>query len=144
MLELKVKVVNINLSANHPLLRKSRSMYEYSWFIEQIQKHLTERKIREEAIGEAMRDCRKAGYMTDFIAEHGSEVLNMLFTEFNMEDALEVRGEERYEDGLEDGQSRIQKLIRYLLKEKRYEDLERISEDKGYLDQLCREYGIEA
>ena len=27
----------------------------------------------------------------------------MLFTEFNMEDALEVRGEERYEDGLEDG-----------------------------------------
>ncbi len=43
------------------------------------------------------------GIMVDFIQEHGTEVINMLFTEFNMEDALEVRGEEKYEEGLTDG-----------------------------------------
>ncbi len=103
MLELKVKVININLSAEHPILKQSRSMYEYSWFIQRIQEYLSEQRGREYAIRAAMEDCRRAGILTDFIAEHGSEVMNMLFTEFNMEDALEVRGEERYEDGLEDG-----------------------------------------
>ena len=36
--------------------------------------------------------------MVDFITDHGSEVQSMLFNEFNLEDALEVRGEERYEE----------------------------------------------
>lgn len=48
-------------------------------------------------------DCLKLGIMVDFIHAYGTEVINMLFTEFNLEDALEVRGEERYEDGFEDG-----------------------------------------
>ena len=39
----------------------------------------------------------------DFLKEHGSEVVNMLFTEFNMDDALRVRGEECFEEGLEKG-----------------------------------------
>ena len=52
-----------------------------------------------------MEECLNKGIMMNFIREHGSEVMNMLFTEFNMEDALEVRGEERYEDGLADGRA---------------------------------------
>lgn len=43
--------------------------------------------------------------MVDFLSTHGSEVSNMIFTEFNMEDALRVRGEEGYEDGLAEGKS---------------------------------------
>jgi len=38
-----------------------------------------------------------------FLAEHGSEAVNMLYTEFNMEDALEVRFEEGVEKGIEKG-----------------------------------------
>ena len=33
MLELKTKVININLAAGHEILTKSRSMYEYSWLL---------------------------------------------------------------------------------------------------------------
>ncbi|MBT9778083.1 hypothetical protein GPL15_16405 [Clostridium sp. MCC353] len=44
----------------------------------------------------------------EFLREHGTEASNMLFTEFNMEDALEVRGEEKFEEGMEKG---IQVLI---------------------------------
>ncbi len=103
MLELKVKMININPSAGHPILTESRSLYEYSYFIQKIRDYMKADLERDEAIRQAMRDCLREGIMVDFIQEHGTEVINMLFTEFNMEDALEVRGEEKYEEGLADG-----------------------------------------
>ncbi len=106
MLELKVKVINVNLPVNHPLLENCRPMYEYSWFIQHIRNHTAEGKSLDEAITQAIRDCEREGILVDFLREHGSEVVNMLFTEFNMDDALRVRGEERFEEGLEQGRER--------------------------------------
>ena len=63
-----------------------------------------------------MSDCEQKGFLAEFLREHGTEAVNMLFTEFNMEDALEVRYEEgRNEeirafilDYLEDGKTEEQ------------------------------------
>ena len=96
-------MININPSAKHPLLDHCQTIYEYSSFIQTIRNYLDLEYERTNAITAAMNDCLDKGIMVDFIHEHGSEVINMLFTEFNMEDALEVRGEERYADGLSDG-----------------------------------------
>ena len=51
--------------------------------------------------------------MTAFVRAHGSEAVNILFTQFNMEDALEANYEEGYEDGLLVGTKRgeLQKMI---------------------------------
>jgi len=38
------------------------------------------------------------GILVYFLKRHGSEVLNMLFTEWNLEDAIAVRCEEARED----------------------------------------------
>ncbi len=103
MLELKVKVINVNLPVNHPLFKNCRPMYEYSWFIQHIRDYTAEGKSLDEAITRAIRDCRQEGILVGFLNEHGSEVVNMLFTEFNMDDALRVRGEERFEEGLQEG-----------------------------------------
>ena len=105
MLELEVKMININPSAGHPILTESRALYEYSYFNQKIRDYLDSGLERETAIRQAMQDCLQEGIMVDFIQEHGSEVINMLFTEFNMEDALEVRGEERYAEGRADGKA---------------------------------------
>lgn len=102
MLELIVKVININLTVNHPLLERCRPLYEYSWFIQRIKDHMAQGEARDEAIRQAMCDCRSEGIMEAFLDEHGSEAENMLFTEFNMEDALEVRFEEGKEEGKEE------------------------------------------
>ena len=75
-------------------------MYEYSSFVQMVRNYLDAGELRDTAIQKAMFLCQKEGIMTDFIREHGSEVQNMLFTEFNMEDALEVR----YEEGIEKGE----------------------------------------
>ena len=101
MLELKVKMININPSANHPILQQSRSIYEYSWFVQRIRDYILMGKSRDDAISITLRECQEKGIMLDFIEEHGSEVHNMLFTEFNIDDAKEVW----YEEG------RIRELI---------------------------------
>jgi predicted transposase/invertase (TIGR01784 family) len=45
--------------------------------------------------------------MREFLKRNGSEVVNMLFTEFNMEDAIKVFYEEGKEDGIEQNQLKI-------------------------------------
>lgn len=44
--------------------------------------------------------------MSEFMREHGSEVSNRLFTQFNMEDALKANYEEGFEDGEEKGEEK--------------------------------------
>ncbi len=99
MLELTVKVININLPVNHPILQKCRPLYEYSWFIQKIREYEEQGMELSQAITYTIQDCTKEGIMVDFLRENSSEAVNMLFTEFNMDDALEVR----YEEGMQAG-----------------------------------------
>lgn len=102
MLELRTKVININLPEGHDILRQSRSMYEYSWFVQRIREHM-EHENRDVAIAHAIRDCLNENIMVDFITQYGHEVNNMLFQEFDLDKAREVWREEDFEDGREAG-----------------------------------------
>ena len=57
MVELKVKVININLLSGHKLLRECRPIYEYSWFIQRIKEYLDAGWRRDAAIEQAAKDC---------------------------------------------------------------------------------------
>lgn len=105
MLELMVKVININLSVGHPILERCRPLYEYAWFIQRIKDYLAAGMTRDQAIVKAMTDCETEGIMLEFLREHGTEAVNMLFTQFNMDDALSVRYDEGKEDGLIEGEA---------------------------------------
>lgn len=101
MLELTVKVININLPENHSILKKCRPLYEYAWFIQRIRDYTGQGQERDAAIVHAAEDCEREGILADFVRKHGTEAINMLFTQFNMDDALEVR----YEEGIEEGRA---------------------------------------
>ncbi|MFG6355457.1 MAG: hypothetical protein K1W26_01330 [Acetatifactor sp.] len=103
MVELEVKVININLPAGHKLLKECRPMYEYSWFIQRIKDYLGAGWIRDEAIAQAVRDCIEEGILVEFMKNHSSEVVNMLYTQWNYEDAVAVERQEAFEDGREAG-----------------------------------------
>ena len=74
-------------------------MYEYSWFIQRIRNYLSDGWGRDNAITQAVQDCLDNGIMTEFMKEHGSEAVNMLYTQWNWDDAMEVEREEAYEEG---------------------------------------------
>ncbi|MCM1542088.1 MAG: hypothetical protein NC121_12635 [Blautia sp.] len=140
MLELSTKVININLPVNHGVLGQCRPLYEYSWFIERIKEYIRRGNDRDTAIQRTVKDCEENGIMTKFMREHGSEVSNMLFTQFNMEDALKANYEEGFEDGEEKGKmlQLIQLVCRKIQKGKDAAVIaEELEEDIEPIRQIC-------
>ncbi|MDR3160539.1 MAG: hypothetical protein LBU28_02875, partial [Spirochaetaceae bacterium] len=58
---------------------------------------------REEAIKAAIKECINQDILKEFLETHGTEVTSMLFTEWNLEDALAVEREEGWEEGRQEG-----------------------------------------
>ena len=102
-LELVVKVININQGRNKEIVQRCRILNEYCAFIGKIRKFEKEGYSREEAIWKAIIYCREHDILKEFLEENATEVLNMLLTEWNWDDALAVRYEEGREEGLEEG-----------------------------------------
>jgi hypothetical protein len=102
-LELIVRVININKGHNEKILEKCEVLRGYSAFIGKIREFQKAGSAREDAIAAAVDFCIANGILVEYLKQNSSEVRNMLFTEFNLEDAKEVWQEEAYEDGVEDG-----------------------------------------
>jgi hypothetical protein len=148
MLELSTKVININLPVNHSILERCRPLYEYSWFIERIKEYIRRGMNRDMTIKNTVKDCEKNGVMAEFMREYGSEVSNMLFTQFNMEDALRANYEEGFEDREAEGEKigekkgktllLIQQVSVKLQKEKAADVIaEEPEADPGQISQIC-------
>lgn len=94
VLDLAVQVYNINYDSGIEALQKCKSLWEYSCFIHCAREAYRNGASREEAIVIAIRQCIQNNIMREFLKQHGSEVENMLFTEWNMDRALDVRDRE--------------------------------------------------
>ena len=55
---------------------------------------------------------------------------------------LLMRDKENFEKGIETGEDRMSNLTKKLLKEKRYDDLDRATEDKKYQEELFKKYQL--
>jgi hypothetical protein len=100
-LELFVNVYNINEGRNEELAKRSEKLKGYEFFVSLVREHLKSMG-RDSAIRLAVSECIRGGVLKDFFAEHGSEVENMLLSEWNLDDALAVR----YEEGVAVGEAR--------------------------------------
>ena len=98
-LELKVKVWNINFNENSELLQKCRSLWEYSFFVKTVRDFKATGLPLEEAIREAINVCISEDVMKSYLENNGSEVLNVLTQEWNMDEALRVSRAEGEETG---------------------------------------------
>ena len=109
MVNVRVEVYNINYTAcanvQPMLIERSQSLKEYSQFIYRLQQGKLAGKSLEEALSDAMQDCIEQDIMRGFLENHGSEVRNMLYTEWNVEDACRVAREEAMEIGMEKGRA---------------------------------------
>ena len=101
-LELKVTFHNIAYGSEKMLLRMSRPLHDYSFFLNCIKTNIAGGMERVRAIREAMRYCMEHDVMKEFLQEHESEVIDMVNFEWNQKDFEEaVR-----EDGIEQGMAR--------------------------------------
>jgi len=114
-LELVVNVYNINIGRNEEMATRSEKLKGYEFFIYLIREYL---KVmdRDSAISRAVADCIRQNVLKDFFEEHGSEVHNMLFGEWNWDDAKRVWQREAREDGREEGRNENREEILGLIR----------------------------
>ncbi|MDR1363263.1 MAG: Rpn family recombination-promoting nuclease/putative transposase [Spirochaetaceae bacterium] len=102
-LELEVKVYNINKGRNPAIEGRCESLNGYAELVAKARENEKAGMDKAEAVKEAVKHCIREGTLGGFLREHGSEVENMLLTEWNWDDALQVCREESWEDGWEKG-----------------------------------------
>lgn len=109
-LELVVDVININYDVHNIILDKSITLNGYSYFVylvreyqEQFKTKIEKSNLLEYSIKKAIETCIEKDILNDFLKSNGSEVINMLSVEFNLDVAKEVWKEEAFQDGFENG-----------------------------------------
>ena len=104
-LELKVNFHNIAYDNAKSLLQKSRSIHDYSFFLDRIKRNMADGMERAQAIRKAMRYCEESNIMKEFLQQHEGEVIDMVNFEWNQKDFEEAILEEGMERGLERGRA---------------------------------------
>jgi len=101
-LELVVNVFNINKGRNEEMATRSENLRGYEFFVYLIREYLKAGMDRDIAISRAVVDCIRQNVLKDFLEKHGSEVHNMVFGEWNWDDAKRVWQREAKEDEREE------------------------------------------
>jgi len=94
------------------IIFKCETLDNYSFFIDKIREYQKQGLKLEKAINNAIEYCIENDILKKYLKKHGSEVFNMISSEWNWDTALEVAHEEGWEDGLEEG------IVKGMVKEK--------------------------
>jgi len=105
-LELVVQVYNINHGYNREILRKSKTLNGYSLLIDKIREYQKTGLTLAKSIETAIKYCVENNVLKDFLREHNSEVINMLFDNYDFDTYMAVIREGGREEGIEIGTAR--------------------------------------
>jgi hypothetical protein len=111
-LELSVPVYNMSEGYNAEILSHSKALSDYSAFVTIVGGYEAGGLSRVEAIEKAVYECTENGIMKTYLEVRGAEVRNMLITEWDNDEAVEVAREEGMEIGRDDERSEIVKKMR--------------------------------
>ncbi|MEE1290732.1 MAG: hypothetical protein UHW86_06825, partial [Spirochaetota bacterium] len=100
-LEISVKVININVDKENPILKRCEALKEYSEFIEQVRSNI-ENNVPE-PLTNAIKETIKRGFLSDYLNRKSTEVQNMLLAEYDYDTDIAVQRRESFEDGLSQG-----------------------------------------
>ena len=106
MLNLKVKVYNINYTGAQKLLDRCRALKDYSFFIHQVVENTTEGMELSLAIKQAIIYCKKNNIMKNFLSLNEKEVYDMISVEWDWNEAKKIWLEEGEEKGFMEGMAK--------------------------------------
>jgi len=102
-LELIVTVYNVNKGHNKNIMERSRTLDEYAVFIAKVRDYIDNSGLElTEALKKAVTDCIKENILREFLEKNGGDIVSILHREYNFDDALRVRGEEKAEERSEE------------------------------------------
>ncbi|MGN0242758.1 MAG: coiled-coil domain-containing protein, partial [Lachnospiraceae bacterium] len=93
--EVYVHFINIKPDAKHPVLKNCKALYDYSHFIDRIQKNTAAQKMPlEQAIEEALEYCIQQDIMADYLQKKRAEVTHVLYEQYSIEKERSMYREE--------------------------------------------------
>ncbi|MDR0663895.1 MAG: Rpn family recombination-promoting nuclease/putative transposase [Spirochaetaceae bacterium] len=120
-LELTVKLFNINKQRNTEIVERCVTLRGYVEYVDIVR--ITRERIEKEnpgmdrksaawkAVADSVTYCKKHGILKDFFENLSPEEVNMIATEWNLEDAVKVAREEGREEGIEKERKWVMKLL---------------------------------
>ena len=103
-LEISVKVININVDKENPILKHCKTLKQYSEFIEQVRSNI-ENNVPE-PLTTAIKEAIKKGFLSDYLNRKSTEVQNMLLAEYDYDTDIAVQRKEAFEDGISLGEKK--------------------------------------
>ena len=104
-----VNVYNICYSEKKEILKRSKTLREYSMFIYFVNEYLDREMSLEEAVAASVKRAKKEGILVDFLNKYATEVEGML-TGITVEKYGEVMKREGFEDGRAAGLAEGEKI----------------------------------
>ena len=102
-LEISVKVININVDKENPILKRCEALKEYSEFIEQVRFNIE--NAVSEPLTTAIKEAIKKGFLSDYLNRKSTEVQNMLLAEYDYDTDIAVQRREAFDDGISIGRN---------------------------------------
>ena len=103
-IEVVVKVYNICYSENKEILKRSKTLREYSLFISYVNENLDKGMDLEDAVAVAVKRAKKEDFLVDFLNKYAVEVEGML-KGITVEEYGEVMKREGFDDGKAAGEA---------------------------------------
>lgn len=142
-IQCRAVVLNVNLRYNKRIMEKCKKLKEYAQYIACVRVYLDNGYSVEDAIDMATDECIRKGILEQILRDNRGEVRSMLLTEYDEQAHIEYEKEISYEEGKEEGIDKISKLVQLLLSAGRVEDIDKVTKDKVYCNQLLKEFNIE-
>ena len=108
-IEVVVKVYNICYSENKEILKRSKTLREYSLFISYVNENLDKGMDLEDAVAVAVKRAKKEDILVDFLNKYAVEVEGML-KGITVEEYGEVMKREGFDDGKAAGLAEGEKI----------------------------------
>ena len=142
-LECRAQVLNINSGHNQEIMKRCHRLKEYSEFIGEIRRRLQSGLKLEDAVEQGIEACIRRGVLSDILSRSKMEVRKMLLTEYDEKAEREYLRKQSREEGVQQGEDRVNRLNRLLLEQNRIADIEKSVKNPDYQKELFQEFDIQ-
>ena len=106
-IEVKVRMLNVNMGRNKDLLNACKPLGEYAWLVEEVRRNNTtkDEEGMSSAIDKAISSMPKDYLIKPFLEAHRAEVKGMLLTEYNEAEQMELFKEDGRREGRAEGRA---------------------------------------
>ena len=147
-LEVKVRMLNINVGYNEALMNSCSTLRDYAEYTCRIRRYAKEMVI-EQAVERAITECISEGILREFLESNRAEAKHMSIYEYDEKEHIRLERAEAREEGREEGLllgenklTRFAQLIEALLKDERTDIIALVTKDEEQREKYYEEYHI--